>query len=26
VLFASPDGKTLEAYDHGEIMFSFKQK
>ena len=26
VLFASPDGKTLEVYDHGEIMFSFKQK
>ncbi len=25
-LFASPDGKTLDVYDHGEIFFSFKRK
>ncbi len=26
VLFASSDGKKLEVYDHGEILFTFKQK
>lgn len=25
-LFASPDGKTLDMYDHGEVFFSFKKK
>ena len=25
-LFASPDGKTLDVYDHGEVFFSFKKK